>query len=77
MKHNIHSRWRRFCGRMLSGSIVCGSLLSSGWHTSAQARALRVGDKLPIFNFKTIDGRTFSSATIRNRPLWITFFMST
>lgn len=77
MKHNIRSHWRSFCGRVLVGGILGGSLLSGSSHAPAQARALRAGDRLPAFNFKTIDGRTFNSATIKNKPVWITFFMST
>lgn len=62
---------------LLAVSIVVGGVLASGFNTPLAARSLRVGDRMPAFQVKTIDGKTMSSTGFKNRPLWLVFFMST
>ena len=41
------------------------------------AQARKVGDKLPNFTLKDINGKTVSLSSFKNRAVWITFFQST
>lgn len=42
----------------------------------AQADKLKASQKFPAFSLKTIDGKAVSSASLKNRAFWITFFAS-
>lgn len=45
---------------------------------SAPVRAqLRVGQKMPAWSVRDLNGRTISSQTTKKKAVWITFFHST
>jgi peroxiredoxin len=43
---------------------------------TAQAAQFKVGQKFPGFTLRTIDGKVVSSASLKNKPFWMTFFHS-
>ena len=41
-----------------------------------QAAPLKKGQKFPAFTLKSIEGKTISPSTLKNKAYWITFFSS-
>lgn len=71
------SKHRRWHSHLVAVGLAVGGMIASGFNAPLAARPLRVGDRMPAFQTKTIDGKPVSSASFKNRPLWLVFFMST
>lgn len=50
--------------------------LSSGLSSAVRAATFKRGQKFPAFTLKTVDGKTISPATLKNKAYWLTFFAS-
>jgi len=54
------------------------AFLVAGLATNAPVQAqLRVGQKMSTWSVRDLNGRLISSQTVKNKPVWITFFHST
>jgi cytochrome oxidase Cu insertion factor (SCO1/SenC/PrrC family) len=57
--------------------IALAMLLIIGATTgAAQAATFKKGQKFPAFTLKTVDGKTVSPTTLKNKAYWLTFFAS-
>lgn len=54
------------------------AFLGASLTVSAPLQAqLRVGQKMPAWSVRDLNGRLISSQTTKSKPVWITFFHST
>ncbi|MDF2440247.1 MAG: hypothetical protein JWN98_1231 [Abditibacteriota bacterium] len=66
----------KLSNRKSIGSLV--ALLLAGLAANAPAQGqLRVGQKMPAWSVRDLNGRLISSQAVKNKPVWITFFHST
>lgn len=57
-------------------TVVALFLICATLNNVAQAATFKKGQKFPAFTLKTIEGKTISPASLKNKAYWITFFSS-
>ena len=62
--------------RNLRPGVSLFALLLFGLPCLVQAAPFKKGQKFPSFTLKTVDGKTISPATLKNKAYWMTFFSS-